>query len=106
MTKINKETLDTLKLAYILNARYTVHDDNVVMLDLDSLIPKLIAAYKKTKEKQDSTELDNLKKQVRYLFEKAEEEGLYVGMGKDNRLPNNKQEGKAVKKLKRMVYEK
>lgn len=39
------------------------------------------------------------------MFTKADEEGLYLGMGYEPRLPRNKQEGPMIKRLRKLMRE-
>jgi predicted ribosome-associated RNA-binding protein Tma20 len=46
--------------------------------------------------------LEEMLKIVHDMFITAEKEGLYVGIGKDSRLPDSKQEGPKVKRLHKL----
>jgi len=72
----------------------------------------MFTPYPKKKSKQKGKRLNierllEIEKTVKGMFKAAEEQGLYLGLGREGSLPNNResQEGPIVKKLRKLIYE-
>lgn len=52
--------------------------------------------------KNEKRQAEEILEIVHEMFSRADEEGLYVGIGKDANLPNEMQEGPKVKRLRKL----